>query len=195
MEKFKYHILVYSDDPKYCEVDEDAEGVEDEWNLSEGVKMGSSFPADASYHLSKDSKGTKLSDFLVNTINLLMISQKVKDLMGQEEISNVEFLPFTLYDKKGRIINRKYFIANVLGTIDCLDLDNSIYTRSALDPDRIMIFEKVVLHTGKIPKDRKLFRLKERPTLHIIRSDFAEVLAQNNVTGMALLHLGEDIII
>lgn len=195
MQGFEYYIVMQSSDPTYCLIDKDADGVEEEWNLIEGIKMRSNFPDNTSYHMSKNNKGSKLTDFLVNTINLLMVSQKVKNLMEQEGITDVEFLHFTLYDKKDRIVNKDYFVANLIGTVDCLNIDESIFTRDSLEPDKIMIFEKVVLHTERILGDKKFFRLKERPTLHIIRSDFVAVLAKNNVTGIELLNLGEDVII
>lgn len=195
MEDFKYYIIIQSDDSKYCLIDKDAKGVRKEWNLLKGIRMESNFPVDAKYYLSKNHKGTQLTDFIVNYINLLIVSEKVKRLMDQGGITDVEFLPFTLYDRKDRIVNDNYFVANLLGSVDCLDLNKSVFVRSAITQDEILSFRKVLLHTEKIPKDKKLFRLKEKPTLFIIRSDFVVVLAHNKVTGIDLLNIGEDVVI
>ncbi len=195
MEVFEYYILTHSIDPKYCLIEDEAKGVEEEWNLIEGNRMGDNFPEDAAYYMSHDHKGMKLSDFLSNYINLLMISNKVRDLMRQEGITDVEFLPFTLYDKKGRIASQEHCIANMLGTIDCLDLENSIFVRSHLDPEDVLYFKKVALKTKKIPSDKKLFRLKEMSELHIVRSDFVTALRENSITGYRLINLGEAVFI
>jgi hypothetical protein len=156
--------------------------------------MGSNFPPGARYQMDKRA-GDVSPDVLPNTLSYLMISSKVRALFERVEVKDVEYLPFVLLDKKGKVVSRDYCIANLLGGVDCFDAERSEFEMSAMEPDQIFALDKLNLRTEKIPEDRKLFRLQQMLTTYIIRADLVELLRQEGVTGFTTLDLDTDILL
>ena len=70
----------------------------------------------------------------------LIVSGKVKAILEKEALTNIEYLPVLIYDQKKRCASSDYYIANILGSIDCLDHEKSEYDRSLIVPENIQAF-------------------------------------------------------
>ena len=194
MAKWTYHIIEVPKDPRLCCIEHKAEEIIKSWRLGKGVPLGSDFPPDAQFQMDKRS-GNIVTDFLCNILALLMISPKMRKLMEKEGVTDVEYLPFVLLNKKGKVVSREYCVANLLGGVECVDPNSSDYMKSRIEPDQIGHVFKLNLLFDKIPDDKKLFRLREKPRTFIIRSDFLAMLRENDVTGLETLDLNTKILI
>lgn len=145
----------------------------DSYLLHEGVAVKSWFPTDSVFQLS-DDYGVKLTDSIPNTLHLLIVSEKLKAILAEKSGAQIEFLPVHLRNQKGRIVPNPYFIANPLGTVECVDRERSKFRTSAIRPDQVFRFYRLALDPAKIPADAKLFRLKEQTDLIIVRQDLAD---------------------
>lgn len=155
----------------------------DSYLLHEGVSVKSWFPTDSVFQLS-DDYGVKLTDAIPNTLHLLIISEKLKGVLEQKSGADIEFLPVHIRNHKGCIIDAPYFIANPLGTVECVDEARSKFRRSSIRPDQVFRFYRLALDAAKIPPDAKLFRLKEQNDLIIIRQDLADDILRAGCDGM-----------
>ena len=175
-------------------IEQEVKGVTQAWRLGEGERMGNMFPTQASYPLSKNRKGMKLTDFIPNKFSRLIVSEKVRKLLEAEPL-DIEWLPVSIIDKKDHVVDVPYAIAHVLGTVDCVDLERSEYDRSSFSPEQFLVIRRLVLREDKIPEQRSLFRIKEYPRTFIIRVDLLEKLAAAGVTGLGVLDLDSPVML
>jgi len=191
----RYFILDDEVDNKVCVITEDNEDVERSTKLTSGIPLKGIYPDNAALYMNEDHPGMRLVDFVANHLLYLIVSGKVKQVLQQEGVENIEYLPVSIYDQKKRLASSDYYIVNVLGTVDCLDHENSEYDRSLINQAKIQHFDKVVLHENQVPVDVKIFRLKGRSEMIFIRSDLLEALKKNKLTGFETYRLGVEVFI
>lgn len=155
----------------------------DSYLLYEGVSVKSWFPTDSVFQLD-DDHGIRLADSIPNTLNLLIVSEKLKQVLGEKSGADIEFLPVHIRNHKGRIVKEPYFIANILGSVECVDRERSRFRNSEIRPDQVFTFYRLALDASKIPTDAKLFRLKEQTDLVIIREDLGKDILRAGGDGM-----------
>ncbi|WNG20181.1 imm11 family protein [Cystobacter fuscus] len=189
-----YFLLQVPHRQNYCYLEDEAKGVKQPWLLRSGERLADKFPMNASFYMSKDEPGMKLDDFIANKFRRLFVSERVQKILANEPI-DIEWLPVTLVDKKDRPVTAPYFIANVLGKVDCIDLARSDYDRSSFKPEEVLVFRCVQLDPAKIPDKPSLFRIKDQPSTFIIRSDLVEKLNAAKAGGFSLLELGTSVLL
>lgn len=194
MRAFTHHILDIPIRKDFISVAREGDGMKKTWLLRKGERYGAFFPAGAAVDVDQDYKGTKLDDFVFNALSWLVVTERVKSIFEKEPITS-EVFPLGIRNRKGKPVERPYFLVNVLGTVDCLDLNRSEYERSAFKPEEVHTFERIVLDPARIPPDQTLFRLKECPSVKIIRSDLVARLREAGVTGFDLLELDAPVMI
>jgi hypothetical protein len=160
----------------------------DTYQLREGIPVNSWFPGDVVFTLAEDY-GIKMTDSIPNTLNRLIVSQKLKGVLEEKSGADIEFLPVHIRDHKGRTVHEPYFIANLLGTVECVDREKSQFRTSAIRPDQIFTFFRLVLDTSKIPPEARIFRLKEASNLVIAREDLADDILNAGCDGMMFLEM------
>nr|WP_158622310.1 DUF1629 domain-containing protein [Corallococcus sp. CA047B] len=161
-----------------------------EYELHEGVTVQRWYPANVTFPLAED-RGLELTDSIPNTLDLIIASERLKQFLEANAGARMEFLPARLLDQKDRIVPEPFYVLNLLEVVECVDLEKSQYERSVMDPTFIAWFSLLVLDAARIPPQAKLFRLKEKPDLILIREDLAQVLVNEDYTGMMFLELEE----
>lgn len=157
---------------------------ENEDLLHEGALCASWFPRDLVVPLDKD-RGKKIPNAIPNTDHWLFVDGKVKAVFEANlPRGSVEFLPAKVRDHKKSIVDREFWIANVLTVVDCVDLKKSEYVLSEIDPTQVSRFARLVLDPKRIPGTAKLFRLASKKNLVIIREDLGKALRAEKITGM-----------
>lgn len=155
----------------------------DSYLLYEGVPVRSWFPTDTVFQLD-DSHGIKLTDSVPNTLHLLIVSEKLKGVLKEKSGAEIEFLPVRVRNQRGRIVQEPYFIANVVGSVECVDRQRSKYWTSEIRPDQVFRFYRLALNAEKIPPNAKLFRLKEQTDLVIVREELVDDILRAGCDGM-----------
>ncbi len=129
------------------------------------------FPENMVFDLS-ENHGEKLTDSISNIYRLFIVSEKLKNVLGNTG-EEFEFFPVKIRNHEKKIIDSPYYLANLLGSLACLDKEQSEYVINPMNTDRAMYFSKLVLDETKIPKGKKIFRLKEFPELLIVNESLA----------------------
>jgi hypothetical protein len=191
---FQYHILEQSHDPKLCIVTHHPPTLKKAWLLDATAPLGDAFPLDATYKVDLRA-GHMVADILPNFLLVLMVSGRMRALMEEADIKNVEYLRFSLLDKKRKPVGQDFYIAHLIGSVDCFDAERSKVRMSHIRPGQIADIYRLNLLLDKIPPEQKLFRLQQRPATFIIRSDFLQVLQAQGITGYRILNLDTDVII
>lgn len=158
------------------------------FQLCEGMPVASWFRPDSPFDLSEDY-GTKLADHVPNTLGFLMVSAKLRELLERHAGAQIEFLPITLRNQRKQLVKKPYFIANLLGSVDCVDMRRSEFSRSAIRKDQVRRFYHLVLDEKRIGPEDKLFRLSESKRTIVAREDLGKEILRAGCQGMIFQRL------
>lgn len=183
--------LLGKHDADLCFLDNFIEGIQSEsWRAGLGEALTPIYPQDARIHLSEKSPGIKLASFLGNTRGMLPASTSFKEAIelhcaGQA----IEYLPFTLYDHRGRVHSRDYFLVNPLGSFDCLDFQASDIAWDKERPGEILDINQHVLERQKMKDAPQLFRVARDPHTYVIGLELAREMQKRGLTNVILKEL------
>jgi hypothetical protein len=157
-----------------------------DYTLNTGVSARDWFPSGAIFDFAVN-KGMQLADNIPNTLGFHFVSEKLKQLLETLSGAQFEFLPIRLRNHKKKVLPDAYYIANLLDIVEAVDRERSDFVVDALFKDEIEHFRTLVLDLKKVGPDRKLFRLRERPRLVIIREDLARAILEAGCTGVTFM--------
>ncbi len=152
--------------------------------LTEGERCSEWFPGEVAFDCDVDNPSTRLPDSIFNNSLLLIVSEKLKELIENNTTTEIEFLKIFIRNHKKRKVEKTYFIANVLKTISCMDRNKSDYENSSLDKSQVHHIKHLVLDENKIPKEINIFRLGEENDLILVREDLVKVIESSGLTGL-----------
>jgi hypothetical protein len=180
----QYFILKALGDDGDVFIDALPEGGPADWRFSEGKPLAKEFPQNATVRFSDNfPDGRRLLDFVNNISDVLMVSARVREVLDSIGIGNIEYLPITILNHRGKAAPAKYFIANLLGTESAIDMKKSDVVASNLDGE-IATINRLVLDRDSISPDAKLFRAATMKTLFFIREDALSALTDAGVNGL-----------
>jgi Immunity protein family (Imm11) len=166
-----------ADEESYCFIDSWPKGKgfdpSDAAAASTGDPVADIWPQDARADMSSKFGGMVLADFVSNTLRLLIVHERVKDVIERINSGKTEFLPLSIFNHKHRLASKEYFVVNPLGTHDVLDLDASDIKWSGKDVVRV---KKFVLDPAKMKRAPDLFRPREAPGSYFISKRIATTL-------------------
>ncbi len=123
----------------------------------------------------------KIPNFIPNMWGYLIFDQKSKDMISSFcSIKEIEFLPCILNDDNKKILYQDYFMANLLCTIETIDLEKS--TIEYTEKGDVFSAENIVL----VPKMKhaNLFRMKEYMSLICCSKGLVDAYKNNSLTGI-----------
>ena len=188
---YDYFAAVFNPDPRVMTIKR-LPGIKSQYLLNEGEKMKNKYPPNAVFQVAEES-GDMITDFIDNINRVVIISQRVKEFFEKQNLTSkiVEYLPFQLKNKRGRIEKESfYYIANVLLKINCLDMEKADYYLNS-KKTAVLGVHVIELDKEKIPDDAILFRLGEEPSRILLRSDFVDNLKSEGFSGLSLCQEGK----
>ncbi len=191
---FEYFVVSMSHDYRAGWIKRFGKGIKRNYELSKGVRMKDNFPPTVEIGIDEDS-GDMLTDIIPNIGMDLIVSEKVKKILESEglvESDTLEYLPFVLKGKRGRVVKEQYFFVNSFLKIDCLDREKSDFSTYS-GSDEVCDVNGVYLLLDKVPEKTKLFRLGEYASVILLRSDLVERLNSEGVTGLSVVGMGVDL--
>lgn len=183
MEKTSFFIWGSEYEEGYCVIKAPV-GVEKAYQLDEGISRIEGWHSDVVCKMNPEfPKDIRLTDNLYGA-GLVVVSELIKEALVSEEVKNIELLPVTILNHKGRIASKNYFIMNPIGVVECIDLEKSVVEWNLIDTNLIDGCEQVIFKEDFISEDCKIFRPKFWPYLIIIRNELAEKLVGAGFTGL-----------
>ena len=157
--------------------------------MSRGYPMGADYPSDAQWAMCERYKGIKLSTLITCVSGILVLAKQAMEVLQDTGVT-MECLPFTLLNHKGRVASRDYFIVNLLGTLDCLDIEKSDieWLDDQVGGEVIHVYDHV-LDPRKIAGAPPVFRTKEDPYCIVLNETVAEKLRAPKPTNLYLTEL------
>lgn len=103
---------------------------------------------------------------VLSVLDVLIFSPRLRALFSSLGATNIQYAPVKLVDPVSGVTTTDYHLANVLGLVDCIDLENAYVERSA-KTGRIMSLEAFQLHLDRVsplpgmPAAPVIFRLRD----------------------------------
>ncbi|HPH69878.1 MAG TPA: hypothetical protein PLF40_29200 [Kofleriaceae bacterium] len=150
-----------------------------EFQLSDGAELGLSKRA--------ASRMSSMPDYVENSKTWHICSGALANVIADAAAVDVELLPATILDHKGRPAKRDYFIVNVLPLIEAVDRNASVFMPSSATPSAIFSFTRLVLDHRVLQHEPAIFRLKEEHQTTLVREDVVKTLASSGLTGFRFI--------
>ena len=166
--------------PFTCEVGEfkgfDDDDVSAMWK---GKSLKDKFDANAEFRMDPDyPDNTVLAETLNNIQSLIIGSERLKQFLEEQNIRDIEYLPVTIRDHKGKKAAR-YYVTNPLVVLDCINhkASGSVFGRT--NPNRVRRLRNLVLLEDKLKPDVSIFRTLNYPDAILVREDLAKAIGKN----------------
>jgi len=119
-------------------------------------------------------QGEKLLDFKDGTI--LLMSKKCVEFFKSAGVGNLQCFPAIIKSDVDGTIWENYFAVNILGLVQCADLEKSEFSEIMPGSYR---FRELAIHTEKA-NEQLLFRLKEEPGTILMHKNVGSYIVQND---------------
>jgi hypothetical protein len=189
MRYFEINTLGNDQDRSLAFADAGVQDLDNDGRLMMGDPVGVDYPADPRIYLQLQSPGLKLPSLLGNTAGYLILADGMKRIMEQFNLGAIELLPFSLYNHKKRLASKDYWIANPLGTFDCVDRRASKIKYLDGDPTQIVSVEELVLDPRKVAGAPDLFRVPEARSRYLVSERIPAAWHGNGFTNLYLIEL------
>ncbi len=169
---------------KYCVLD-GLHSVPDSHEIQFGISRATGFPHDAHYCMDPEfKKQVALSDNLWGPGGDRVISAKLKDFLAARNPIDVEFLPVSIINHKGKVASADYSILHPLRIVDCIDQKNSAFKWNAIKPDLIGSCSKLVLNLAAIPENLLFWRPRHLEHDVFVQRNLADEIVAAGFTGV-----------
>ncbi len=163
----------------------DAKGLDRVFRLKEGVPLLHELSGSVTFDMDPDfPTDLRLLDNMRNIDKLAVTSKRLKEAIEAKQVTDVEYLPVSIIDHKGRTASSDCFVVHQLNSVDAIDRERSVFEMSDIVPEDIDVIQKLVLDPERIPRHRHMFRLKNFGELILVRRDLADALSQGGFTGL-----------
>jgi hypothetical protein len=188
-----YYILQVESDDLHCAIWDYLDEFPDIENPAEGIPAVGAFPDEVRFQMSHQVPGLMIADLISNALGYLMVSSRGRSFLEANARAKIEYLRFTLLNHKARVASTDCYIANVLGTVDCVDRQRTKGDLSAVEPTEYLSISRLMLDPRRIPPDRDLFRIASQPQTLIVRDDLRATMEAMSLSGATFLDLGSDV--
>ncbi len=135
-------------------------------------------------------RNPKMVDFHFYQMTSPVVSEKLKKVIEDMQVKNIQFVPVLIQGKKNEMIEG-YHAIKVCNTVFCADLEASEY--DLLSSGNIGSFEKLVLDSEKLDKipleDRLIFAIGEKRTYVVYHISVVEKMLATAPEGMTVYRL------
>jgi hypothetical protein len=187
--KGSYVIWQYESVDGACALGE-LRGLEKTFRLNNGTPLAAQWPAEVAFHMHPDyPNDILLVDNVLNGDMVIVASKRLQECVRGHAPPDVEYLPVSIVDHKGRVASADYAIIHPVNPVDCVDKGNSVFDVSLINPKKIDTFKKLVLDETKIPPARSFFRLLGFWRITLVRQDLAKAIDAMGLSGLSWLDI------
>lgn len=129
----------------------------------------------------------KLYDFVSNTMNLSIVSEKVKNFFIAEKLEDLEFLPVEIVDLKEDVVGQEYYLINFLRREPIIDMEKSKCRMSSIQPLYIARIKLLHLDVENVDPDQRLFLATNELRMVFITKDLLDKMISSGITGIRAL--------
>lgn len=133
-------------------------------------------------------EGNIPNDYLATDLGWLIVSNRCKTILDEMNVTNVQYLPIKIKSLDAETEIKSYWIINILGQIEALNLETSVYSYFDLDDEKILN----VIKYGLIRKaigNLHIFRLKESKIPVFVSEVVKNAFTEKEINGFDFLEV------
>ena len=138
--------------------------------------------------IAEDEEPTAVSDMVLAPSDMLIFSPKLIACLDAEGVENIEYFPIRLVDKKTGNTFDDYRLANIIGSIDCLDVDSSDVTPfedgGYMSVEQFSLLDDSIKPLPGTKTNPLIFRLGEFKFHLLAHESIKAACEKNNITGV-----------
>jgi hypothetical protein len=142
-------------------------------------------PARITFRMPGTEKGD-LGDYVLSGLPGLLISAKFRRALDSAGVDNIQYIPAEIHDEVEKKTYSDYFVANVIGLVDCMDMANSKLTMRAATPDQIRDIDELHIDEARA-RDHAIFRLDRYSPLVLVNERVKKALTKAKLSGVELV--------
>ncbi len=154
--------------------------------VATGRRVTEHYPDNAKITLQAKYPGIRLSSFLGNTRDYLIVHADVKTVIEKHCPADLEVLPFTLYNHKGKEYSKDYWIINPIGSVDCVDRQASDIVYLDDTKTDIVSIQKYVFDADRLAHSPALFRVPEECSEYFMNENLVNELIERKFTNFVV---------
>lgn len=185
---FNHVILNVVPGSKFCML-QDIENLPPDLRATQGG-LFEPWPADVRFHMDPNSpKQIQLPDWVDNLHNFIVVSKPLKDFIAESKPVDVQYLPVTIVDHKGKVASTDYVVINPYSLQDAIDQQASVIDWNPIDPTLIAACTTMVLDESRIAPGASIFRLKHYPSKVLLSRELASGIKKAGFTGVKFIEV------
>lgn len=154
------------------------------YRFHKGVSLASECTS-VRFKYAKDYKERiTLTDFVDNTISLLIVSGKMASVIRKFSGPDVEFIPASIANHKGMISGVGYYVVNFTSLTECVDIPTSKLEFSEAFPGQVASFTQITLLPSLCENGPPILRMKEKTEVILVREDLKMALESAEISGV-----------
>lgn len=139
--------------------------------------------------MSEEEDGLLTDNLVAPALPGLLVSSRLRSVFDENGVDNIQYFPVNLTLSDGTVSSVRYFVANIVGRVACIDFERSDIVVSG-DPMVVDAINSLVLHEDLI-QDLDIFRLGELPVTIVVSSRLKNAIERSGVTGVAFYAVDE----
>ena len=124
----------------------------------------------------------ELGDYVLTGLPGLLISKRFRLALEAAGVDNIQYIDAEIEDQTSGQMYGDYFIANVIGSVDCIDMSKSKLTMRAALPDKIRDIDELHIDETRT-RGLLLFRLARKLSLVLIHESVQEKVQAAQLRG------------
>lgn len=188
-------ILKHAFGEEDCAVLRFPEGLPAIHKPAKGLPYRGDYAEGTRFYMDADVPGKNIPDIVSNVLGLFMVSKRLKAILESHCGPDIEFLRFELVNHKRKVAASDLYLANVLGSVDCVDMGKTLGSRSALDDHQFRKIRRLVLDEERIPEGKPVFRLRANPALIAVSGSVRSDMENAGISGAEFVSPGQDIVL
>ncbi|MCL6443528.1 MAG: hypothetical protein K6T83_08745 [Alicyclobacillus sp.] len=128
------------------------------------------------------SEGDTATDFLINNLQWVLISNKVRSVLQDLGVDHVQYLPVHVRNVSTGTVIDGYTALNVTRLTDALDLENSVYMELKSSGRPLIIVKKFALSAAKL-EGQHVVRVQNQPNPLFLSEYVVNGLLKAGATG------------
>jgi hypothetical protein len=177
----EHFILYHSKDDRYCGVLQRPSEMAVKSPPAKGIRAGDRYEGPQRFQMAPEIPG-------------ILVPDVIRNVLEEHATAEIEYLPFNLLDHKGRVASDDCYLGNVLGTVDCVDMERSEGTvGETRKGPRFERLTKLFLREDAIDPERNIFRIAPMPPVIVVREDLKAALEEAEITGAEFFPMGAEV--
>ncbi len=120
-----------------------------------------------------ENGGQGLAEIFLDSIPLF--SKELVEALKEAGVDNLQVFHAEITERDGNPVDREYFAVNIIGLVQCADMDKSEYTDTTGTGTFAVVFRKLVIDASKT-QGLNIFRLAESVSSIIVHEKIKEHL-------------------